>query len=60
MKDITHKAIVFPQVQASAFTGDDTCSILSAVLQYSQSVVDSLITGLWATIPMMPHIGDPQ
>ena len=43
VEHVAHQAVVLAQVQAFAFAGNDACCVLPAVLQYSQSVVDSLI-----------------
>ncbi len=43
MEHITHQAVVLAQVQSLTVAGDDACSILPAVLQYGQAVIQRLV-----------------
>ncbi|MNF30238.1 hypothetical protein D3C84_109660 [compost metagenome] len=43
MKDVAHQAIVLAQEQPAVMTGDDTGSILAAVLEDGQAVIQRLI-----------------
>ena len=43
MKDIAHKTVILAQVQATPVRGDNSCSILSTMLQYGETVINILV-----------------
>ena len=45
VKNITHQAIILAQVQPLSLTGNNPGSVLATMLQYGQTVVNSLIDG---------------
>ena len=43
MKDVTNQTILLSQVQTATLCGDDSSSVLAAMLQHSQSIKEQLI-----------------